>query len=42
MGVGRGCGIWVVKGHKQKGALIERRGELKEGAKKSKRGRKTL
>jgi hypothetical protein len=35
MGVGRGCGIWVVKGHKQKGALIERRGEKnrKEGEK---------
>jgi hypothetical protein len=27
MGVGRGSGIGDVKGHKKKGALIERRGD---------------
>jgi hypothetical protein len=27
MRIGRGRGIWVVMGHKQKGSLIERRGD---------------
>jgi hypothetical protein len=27
MGVGRGCRIGIVKGHKQNGSLIKRRGD---------------